>query len=125
MHFPLKPAVFAALIAVPGLATGPALADQPPVIGANNTTYSPQNFAGRWKLRQPDREICQVVLELTDASPHALTLRGCTHAAIAAATQWEMRDRTLVFFTEAEDEIGPFKVTAPNTLEVGGMVLFR
>lgn len=104
---------------------GGAQAEDKPVIGANNTTYSPQNFSGRWKLRQTDGEICLIELKLTDASPHDLGLRGCTQEAIISAVQWEMRDRDLVFFAKSGAKIGPFKVTAPNTLESDGMVMFR
>lgn len=96
-----------------------------PVIGENNTTYSPQNFSGRWKVRQPDKEICIVDLVVTDARPHDLSQRACTDETIKAASQWEMRDRDLVFFAKDGKEIGVFKVTAPNTLEGAGLVIFR
>lgn len=122
----LKPVVIAAAF-VGGIVghVAVAAADQTPVIGANNTTYSPKNFSGRWKLRQSDGEICLVELKVTDTSPHDLGLRACTDQAIISATQWEMRNRDLVFFAADGGEIGPFKVTEPNKLEGAGMILFR
>ena len=122
----LKPIVIA--VAIVGGVVGQAkvvAADQTPVIGANNTTYSPKNFSGRWKLRQSDGEMCLVELKVTDASPHDLGLRACTDQAITSAQQWEMRGRDLVFFAADGGEIGPFKVTEPNKLEGAGMILFR
>lgn len=120
-----KTVFVAAILSVGCVSAMPVLAEDKPVIGANNTTYSPQNFSGRWKLRQTDGEICLVELKLTDAAPHALGLRGCTQAEITAASQWELQDRNLRLMTAKGQEAGLFKVTAPNTLEDSGMVMFR
>ena len=64
-------------------------------------------------------------LKVTDTSPHDLGLRACTDQAIISATQWEMRNRDLVFFAADAGEIGPFKVTELNKLKGAGMILFR
>lgn len=96
-----------------------------PVIGANNTTYSPQNFSGRWKLRQSDGEICLVELIVTDASPHDIGLRACTDAAITVAAHWELQVRDLAILNKDKSQVALFKVTEPNKLEGAGMILFR